>query len=166
MTEGNATSKTSRQYDVQDIEREFSLERYKFILQQLQAVNENVYRFLAIYQTLLTALVGAQVVLFINYKRWGVSAAVCRTGLIALLLIETLIACFVILLIIIGILSWLDYRNEECDLTDQVVKVGFRKRPNKHNLFRWYETYIIVFVALSTGLVWCLSFILLLPHVG
>ena len=37
-------------------ESEFALERYKYILQQIHTVNENVYRFLAIYQTLAVAL--------------------------------------------------------------------------------------------------------------
>jgi len=149
----------------QDMVRDFSTERYRFILQQIHTVNENVYRFLAIYQTLMTALVGAQVILFVNYRRWGIPAAVSRTGLIAILLLETMIACFAVLLIITGVLAWLDYRNEECDLTDRLIGVGFRDRPAKRNLFRWYETYIVLFIMASIALVWWLSFVWLLPHV-
>lgn len=39
------------------VRNEFALERYRYILQQIHAVNENAHRFLALYQTLATALV-------------------------------------------------------------------------------------------------------------
>lgn len=50
---------------------EFALERYRYILQQIHAVNENAHRFLAIYQTLATTLVGATLALFVGYRNWG-----------------------------------------------------------------------------------------------
>jgi hypothetical protein len=163
---GRGTVGDSHQGAPQDIIHDFSVERYKFILQQIHTANENVYRFLAIYQTLITALVGAELVLFINYRRWGISAELCRTGLIAILLLGTMIACFAVLLIVVGVLTWLDYRNEECDLTDKMIEAGFRKRPNTRHLFRWYETYIVLFIIASIILLWCLSFVWLLPHVS
>jgi len=144
---------------------EFTSERYKFILQQIHVTNENVYRFLAIYQTLMTVLVGAQISLFVWYKRWGLSAHTGRVGLVALLLLESMIACFTRLMVIIGTITWVDYRNEECDLTDRMVYVGFRERPKKKNFFRWYETYIALFVVLTIAIIWLLSFVFLLPNV-
>jgi hypothetical protein len=162
---GSGSIGESNEGRLQDNIHDFSIERYKFILQQIHTINENVYRFLAIYQTLVTALIGGQLILFVNYKRWGISTAICRTGLIALLLLETMVACFAVLLIIIGVATWLDYRNEECDLTDKLIGIGFRERPNSRHLFRWYETYIVLFILVSIGLVWCLSLVWLLPHV-
>ena len=37
-------------------EDEFKLERYKYILQQLQILNENAHRYLTLFQTLATAI--------------------------------------------------------------------------------------------------------------
>jgi hypothetical protein len=144
--------------------RQLSYERYRFILQQINATNENVYRFLGIYQTLMTALVGGEVALFLGYRQWGLPASLARQGILALLTIETVIACFAILMIVVGILAWFDYRNEECDLADRLVGPGFRSRPIKGNFFRWYETYIVMFVFVSAVVVWGLSLVLLLPN--
>ncbi len=60
--------------------RDFVLERYKYILQQINAVNENVHRFLAIYQTLAVALVSGGLALFVGYRKWGIAASVARAG--------------------------------------------------------------------------------------
>lgn len=53
------------------VRHEFALERYRYILQQIHATNENAHRFLAIYQTLATTLVGAALALFVGYRKWG-----------------------------------------------------------------------------------------------
>jgi hypothetical protein len=145
--------------------RDFASERLKFILQQIDSVNGNVYRFLAIYQTLVVALVGGQISLFVGYRQWGMSASTARGGLVALLILETLVACFAVLMTVIGVFAWIDYRNEECDLTDRMVGVGFRARPNTRNLWRWYETYMAIFVCASAGLLWLLICLWMLPNV-
>src|SRR5215831_13996799 len=103
----------------------FEVERYKFIQQQLHTVNENVYRFLAIYQTLATVLVGAALALFVSHDSWNIDVATAKVGIVALLMLVTVIACFTILLIVVGAFSWLDYRREECELTDTAVRPGF-----------------------------------------
>jgi hypothetical protein len=148
-----------------DVARDFASERYKFILQQINAINENVYRFLAIYQALMTTLAGAEVALFLGYRRWGLAESLTRKGLLALLALETAVAYFTVLMIVVGTLAWLDYRNEECDLSDRMVGVGFRSRPNRRNFLRWYETYIVLFIVLSVVLVWALSLVLIVPNV-
>ncbi|MFF4738757.1 hypothetical protein ACFY2W_23170 [Streptomyces sp. NPDC001262] len=145
--------------------QDFALERYKYILQQIHALNENVYKFLAIYQALATTTVGAAVALFVGYKQWGVSPGVARAGVVGLLSLETVVAVFTELLIFIGILAWLDYRKEECELTDQVVVAGFRKRPQPGNFSRWYETYIMAFVAVSTIFMWVYALTSILPAI-
>ena len=146
--------------------RDLTNERYRYILQQIHVVNENVYRFLAIYQGLVTALAGGQVLLFVNYKRWGLSPSTTRTGLLALLLLETAVAFFTILLVIVGLLTWVDYRNEECDVSDMIFGVGFRNRPRPRNWYRWYEPYIIFFIVLSISLLWGLVEGLLNPVIS
>lgn len=145
------------------VEHQFALERYKYILQQIHTVNENVYRFLAIYQTLATALVGGALALFVGYRKWGIRASVARSGVIGLMWLTTVIAAFAVMLIIIGMLSWLDYRREECELTDVAVRPGFRKPPQPRNFLRWYETYIVIFIAGSIAFVWWYTLGFILP---
>ncbi|MEW2559073.1 hypothetical protein [Streptomyces griseorubiginosus] len=142
---------------------QFALERYRYILQQIQAVNENAHRFLAIYQTLATALVGAALALFVGYRKWGLTPDVARSGVIGLLALTTMVAAFTATLIIVGVLAWLDYRNEECDITDELVGPGFRKRPRPGNFLRWHETYVILFIVFSVVLMWGLCGLLVLP---
>lgn len=147
------------------VTREFAVERYKYILGQIHAVNENVYRFLTIYQALATTIVGGALALFVGYRNWGIPAHIARTGVVGLMCLETVVALFAILLIFVGVLAWLDYRQEECDLTDEIVHPGFRKRPRVGNFFRWYETYIMLFIAVATGFVWCFGLIFVLPAI-
>ncbi|MEU6518085.1 hypothetical protein [Streptomyces sp. NPDC046978] len=142
---------------------EFALERYRYILQQIHAVNENVHRFLAIYQTLATALVSGALALFVGYRKWGVAPATARGGVIGLLTLTTVVAAFTITLIVVGALAWFDYRNEECDITDEVIGASFRKRPRPGNFFRWYETYVLLFILVSVITMWVLSEYFLLP---
>lgn len=134
--------------------RDFALERYKFILQQIHATNENTYRFLAIYQTLATTLSGAALALFVNWQDWGVTAPVARATVVGLMALTSLVACFTVLQTVVGALNWLDYRREECELTDEMVYPGFRSRPSTGNYLRWYETYIVIFIVGSVLLAW------------
>jgi hypothetical protein len=143
---------------------EFGLERYRYILAQINTVNENVYRFLAIYQAIASATVTAGLALFVGYRGWKIDVSVARTGVIGLACLETVVALFTMLLIFIGVLAWLDYRREECELTDKLVRMGFRQQPRIGNFFRWYETYIILFIAISTIFVWIFVLVLILPN--
>jgi amino acid transporter len=145
------------------VRNEFALERYRYILQQIHAVNENAHRFLAIYQTLATTLVGAALALFVGYRKWDVASDTARSGVIGLLVLTTVVAAFTITLIVVGALAWLDYRNEECDITDEMVGPGFRKRPRPGNLLRWYETYVLLFILVSLIVMWLLAGLFVLP---
>ncbi|MER5403644.1 hypothetical protein [Streptomyces sp. NPDC002769] len=147
------------------LREQFALERYRYILQQIQAVNENAHRFLAIYQTLATTLVGAALVLFVGYRKWGVAPDVARSGVIGLLALTTMVAAFTATLIAVGAFAWLDYRNEECDIADEMVGSGFRNRPRPGNLLRWYETYLLLFIVFSVMLMWVLCGLLVLPAI-
>jgi hypothetical protein len=82
---------------------------------------------------------------------------------IGLLALATVVAAFTVTLIVVGALAWLDYRNEECDLTDEVIRPGFRTRPRTGNVFRWYEAYVLFFVLLSVITMWLLACLLVLP---
>ncbi|MBB5874019.1 cell division septal protein FtsQ [Allocatelliglobosispora scoriae] len=144
---------------------EYELERYRYILQQLNSVNENVHRYLTVYQTLATALGGGALLVFASRTSWGLTAATAKASIIGLLSLLTLVGLFCSMLIFVGMLSWLDYRREECELTDEAVYPGFRKPPNRRNFIRWHETYIIAFILTSTILLWVLTLSLLLPSI-
>ncbi len=141
----------------------FEVERYKFLLQQLHTVNENVYRFLAIYQTLATVLVGAALTLFVRWDEWKIERGIAQIGIVSILLLVTVIAAFTVLLIVIGVFTWLDYRREECALTEEAVRPGYRKAPEPRNFWRWYETYILLFIVGSVGFMWLGAAFVLLP---
>ncbi|MBC3985592.1 hypothetical protein H8N01_24210 [Streptomyces sp. AC536] len=134
-------------------------------MQQIHAVNENAYRFLAIYQTLATSLVGAALALFVGYRKWGVSPDTARGGVTGLLILATMVAAFTVALVVVGAITWLDYRNEECDLTDDIVAPGFRRRPRPGNLMRWYETYVLLFIGVSVILMWVLAGLFIFPKI-
>src|SRR4030095_13436675 len=78
--------------------QEFYLERYRYILRQIEALNESVYRFLALYQTIATSLAGALLLLFIGYRSWGLSSGDARAGVIGIMFLLSLVAAFTILL--------------------------------------------------------------------
>ncbi|GII96691.1 hypothetical protein [Sinosporangium siamense] len=151
--------------DQDAIIKDFSLERYKYILQQIHVVNENVYKFLAIYQTLASTLATAGIALFIGYRSWNITPTITKSAIIGILSLISAIGLFTVLLICIGVLAWLDYRREECELTDRIVYVGFRKKPRLGNFFRWYETYIIIFILSSLLFMWWYAFWRILPFV-
>jgi hypothetical protein len=144
---------------------EFQLERYKYILQQLNPTNENVHRYLAIYQTLATALGGGALLVFASRSSWNITPGTARASILGLLGLLTLVGLFSAMLIVVGILNWLDYRREECALTDEAVRPGFRKPPNVRNFMRWHETYIVLFIVASLLLMWALTLGLLLPTI-
>jgi hypothetical protein len=143
---------------------QFVLERYKYILQQIHAINENVYRFLALFQTLATALVAAALGLFVTRDKWGITRDVAHGGVIGLLLLVTASAAFTIVFIIVGVASWIDYRREECELADRFFLPGFRTSPRLRNCLRWYETYIVLFIVAATSILWALATVYLFPH--
>jgi len=146
-----------------DLAKELTKIRYQHILGQIQSVNENVFRFLAIYQTLISALVAGQVLLFINHQRWSLSPSTTRIALIAILVLETLVGVFSSLMIIIGIWNWLDYRSEECDISDAILGRSFRRRPSPSNWYRWYETYMVAFIFFSVIALWILVEVWMIP---
>ncbi|GER86263.1 hypothetical protein KDW_04250 [Dictyobacter vulcani] len=138
-----ATAKIS-----QDLEaaRPFYLERYRYILQQTNALNENGHKYLALFQTLATVIIGAGITLFLNWRSWHIMPEQASSGmqtLLGLLIIDTL---FVVISLLSGIFSWLDYRREETVVLKHALGESFREPPRFRNFWRWYETYMILFI--------------------
>ena len=60
---------------------EFKLERYKYILQQLNLLNDNHHNNLTLFQTLSMAVLGAGVGLFVAWRELKIDAETARVGL-------------------------------------------------------------------------------------
>jgi len=131
-----------------DIVQEFYLERYKYILQQIHSLNENVHKYLTLFQALATAVTTAGVALFVGRQQLNLTPEITKTAIQGLLGLLIILAAFVVFSIVAGIFSWLDYRSEEVELLNKVIGVGFRRQPRKMNFWRWQETYTILFVLL------------------
>jgi hypothetical protein len=127
---------------------EFKLERYKYVLQQLNSLNENHHKYLTLYQTLATAVIGGGIFIFISWKELKIDAATARLGIRALLGLLALLTLFVLISIVVGIFSWFDYRKEEVDLLRKEVGISFRQPPSLKNFWRWSEVYLVTFLIL------------------
>jgi hypothetical protein len=130
--------------EAEKIAAQFLLERYKFILGELHSLNENIHRYLTLFQALATAIVAAGAALFVSWRKLEISADVARVTIETLLGVLIVLALFIILWIVSGIFSWLDYRNEEVKLLDVVVGQGARAKPSLGNFWRWHETYLLL----------------------
>lgn len=127
---------------------DFKLERYKYILHQISFLNENIFKFIGLFQTLGTVIISAQIAVFLSWRKLEISADIARIGIQSLLLLLVFIALFSIVSIVVGVASWFDYRKEEVELLNKTVAIGFRKQPRLGNLWRWYETYIVLLIVL------------------
>ena len=98
------------------------MERYKYILQQIHTLDDNVHKYLALFQTLATAIVGGGISLFVSWKTLHITADIVRASIQGLLGLLVILTLFVVISIIGGIFSWLDYRREEVELLNEMVK--------------------------------------------
>lgn len=148
-----------------EVAAQFQVERYKYILQQMNLANESTYRYLGLYQALAVTLGGAMLGLFAGYRKWGLEPYIARVGVVGIMGLLTVVAGFSILMIIVGVLTWLDYRREECQFTDEYVHAGFRDKPKLKNLPRWYETYVVLLILLTVILMWIYVGRVILPGI-
>ena len=124
----------------------FKIERYKFILQEIHSLNENVHRYLTLYQTLATTIIGAGILIFVNWKGFGITPDIAQVGIHTLVGVMIILSIFIIIQIIAGFFSWMDYRDEEVKLLDEVIEKGYRSRSKISNFWRWGKTYFIIFI--------------------
>jgi hypothetical protein len=144
---------------------EYKLERYKFILQQLNALNDGTHKYISLFQTLSTAVIGVGITLFATWRELKIDPAIARLGLKAVLGLFTILTVFVLLSIVVNAISWYDYRNEEVQLLEQEVGKDFRRAPDWKNLWRWNETYFVLFLLITTLIIWIFTIYWLLPSI-
>jgi len=129
-----------------DTAHDFKLERYKFLLQQINLLNENAHRQLTLYQLLATAVIGAGMLLFLKWRERKLDAVDARIATRALLGLLGILTLFVVASIVVGVVSWLDYRREEAEFLNREVEPGFCSPPDTRNVQRWTEIYIGLFI--------------------
>lgn len=144
---------------------EFQLERYRFILQEISNLNANTHKYLTLFQTLATAIISAIVIIFVNWKKLEINYEIAIASIRGFYFILLTVGLFTISRIIAGVFSWFDYRKEEVELLDSVVRPGFRKPPTFKNFWRWDEFYIIVFLFLFLILAIVLTELFLVPKI-
>jgi uncharacterized iron-regulated membrane protein len=146
-------------------EKDFKLERYKYILQQIHFLNQSLYKHLAFFRGLSVLLLGGIVAILVNWEKLELTHTTAQLGIYSLLLIHCLAALFVTVLVISGIFSWVDYRNEEADLLDETIEQGYRSRPKLRNFWRWHETWLLLFVILFTVITSAMTHYYLIPTI-
>ena len=127
----------------------FKLERLKYILDQQKFLNEYSHKYLTIYQSMITAIVGAGMAVFMSWKRLSISLIVARTTIRALECILILTGAFMFLVVFTTIASWWDYRKEETELLNEVVESNFRSPPSIKGIWRWFESWLLIFVVVT-----------------
>lgn len=143
----------------------FYLERYKYILGEIKSLNDNVHKYISLFQALSTAIVGAGVYVLINYKSQNIQPEIAKISLKGLYWLLTSLSLFVIFQIVSGVFTWIDYRNEEVDFLENYIGKGIRRRPNFSSFWRWHETYLIAFVIVITGLAICFTEWYIIPNI-
>jgi len=133
---------------------EFKLERYKYILQQLNSLNENHHKYLTLFQTLSAAVLGAGVTLFVAWRELKIDSQTARVGLRGIFGLFVLLVLFLIVSLFVSVISWIDYRKEEVDLVNAEVAPGFRKRPSIRNFWRWPEFSLLIFLVVVVLIVY------------
>lgn len=125
---------------------ELKLEYYKYVSNEIHSLNNNFHKFLSLFQTLATAIIGGGVAFLATWQNMSVTASMAVSILRSLEGLLILLATFILLSMIAGISSWYDYRKEETKLLNKEVDPDFRKPPKLKTLWRWSETYLILFL--------------------
>jgi len=148
QTPASATPQNTHQ------DAEFQLERYKHILGEIRSLNENVHKYLTLFQTLAVTIIGSGIGIFVIWKNFQIDANAARVAIQGALGLLILLALFTTTSIIASMFSWFDYRQEEVELLDKAVHPGFRKPPTFRNFWRWSETYVLLFINVAVLVVY------------
>jgi hypothetical protein len=134
--------------NVSDRHEHFLQERYKHVLEQKRSLNDKTFLLLSVYQSIFALASGGLAYSFMNdfkdhpeRKFQAVQAlvlAVCGSGL------------FTIMLLACGLVAWLSYRREQLKIEREIFSVSLVD-VKFSDVLKWYETYIILAVAVSVG---------------
>jgi hypothetical protein len=133
------------------------LARYSYILERKNALNEVTFKIAAFYQTSIGAVAIAQFTMLKLAADGTFGAA--NYAMITKFLLATFIITSTLTLLLLagGIMSWLNYRNDEIDI-EAATHGTYRKPLGFFSIFRWYETYLVLAV-FCIGLLGCYAYL-------
>lgn len=129
------------------------VERYKDIAKRIRAQNENVHKYLALFQTLVVAIVVAGGAIVMSWRSLNISPETAQVSIRGLEYLLAILGVFMAGSVVAGIRTWFDYRADEVEVLNRVMGPGYRRPPTLRNLWRWPETYLLVFVVAVVGLI-------------
>ncbi len=129
----------------------YKLERLKFVHKRQASLNDYTFKALSFFQAISTALVIAGVTAYSSWEKVGLEAEDARIAVRAIQWLLIGVGIFMLATIVSSVGSWWDNRDEECDLFDEVIGLGYRKRPSLASLWRWCETWLLIAVIVFVG---------------
>ncbi len=126
--------------------KDFLLERYKYILSRKTYLNGKTFKIVTYYQVLLLATGSAFYAINTSPEIYN-SCKIYSNGLMGLLFLVTF---FLISILIGGILSWVNIRKDEDELLRLACGIGKNKIAIK-DIFTWYEFYICIAMFIITS---------------
>ena|SRR5690348_18251470 len=91
-----------------ELAEELKLEYYKYVSNEIHSLNDNFHKFLSLFQTLATAIVGGAVAFLATWKNMNLTPQMAISILRSLEGLLILLAAFILLSMIAGISSWYD----------------------------------------------------------
>lgn len=144
---------------------DFKLERYKHINNEISKMNTNIHTYLNQFQTIATTIIVGAVLIFVNWKPLSVEPNIAILSIKALYLFLSMLSGFIVVRILAGVFSWLDYRKEETELLNELLGEGFRKKPSFGSFWRWDEFYSIIMVVLVAVIFIVISEAIIIPNI-
>lgn len=111
-------------------------------------LNKNIQLFLNQFQTISVSVIAGCILIYVNWKPLEIENEVAILGIRYLYSLLILVGFFILVRIVVSIVSWIDYRNEETELLNEILGEEFRKKPQIKNFWRWDEFYSILIVVL------------------
>ena len=134
--------------NLSDLQTKLIIERYKFLNTEIHILNENAEKNLRFFQVIVTAIFGGGISLLISWENINISPVITFFVVRGLEGLIILLSLFIAFSMIASIASWFDYRKEETELLNRYVESRFREKPTILNAFRWYESYVIIFIVI------------------
>jgi hypothetical protein len=106
---------------------------------------------------------GFYIVFFL--KERAITGEVAQKLITGVFWVTCLIGGFIIVSILADLYSWLDYRKEEAALL-KVASFEYREPPRLRNMWRWHETYAIIFIVVFLAACWWVISAYVLPALG
>lgn len=124
-------------------DRDFALERYKYVLDQKRELNRTTFSVVAIYQAGLIVVTGGHLSVRSAVAKKELSAVDGAALLDGASWLLVAITAFGVLMVLSGVVTWLGCRRDESEIEAEYLGEA-RRLPTWRSALAWYETYIIL----------------------